>query len=56
MPEEPKFSLPGLAFAWAISSFTSFAGRLGLAVMISGAMPASETGTRSLRGSKGSFP
>ena len=56
MPEEPKFSLPGFAFAYAMSSFTSFAGRLLFAVRMSGAMPASETGTRSLRGSNGSLP
>jgi hypothetical protein len=56
IPDEPNEILPGFAFAYAISSLTSFTGRLLFAVMISGAIPTSDTGAKPLTGSNGSFP
>ena len=56
MPLEPNEIFPGFAFAYAISSRTSFAGKALLAVMMSGALAASDTGAKLLTGSKGSLP
>ena len=44
------------ATLYAINSFTSLTGSALLAVMISGAMTASDTGAKLLTGSKGSLP
>ena len=39
VPEEPQLTLPGFAFAYAISSFMSLGGNFGLTTAISGAEP-----------------
>ena len=56
MPLEPNEILPGLALAYAINSVTFFGGKLLFAVMINGAMPASEMGTKLFTGSNGNLP
>src|SRR5262249_60264562 len=52
MPEEPKFTLPGLAFRYATSSGTVFAGTFGLTNSRFGSTASSETGARSCSTSK----
>ena len=47
-PAEAKVSLPGCDLASAISSFTEFAGRLGVTTRISGSVAIIVTGAKSL--------
>ena len=55
LPDEPKFSAPGLALATAINSFMFFAGTPGCTTTTSGVVLISVIGSKSFNGSYGSF-
>jgi hypothetical protein len=55
VPNEPKLSLPGLAFAWAMNSFRLLAGNSGLTTSTRYDRQICETGSKSFSGSYGTL-